>query len=105
MAAYNGWNRVPMTVHPILAEIVAKEWGVNGVVSTDAGAVRNMVGKHKYFPGMKEAVAAERTQGGTERGPGFGRRHRRRAVRKIPRRDPLGTPRSAGHGPVCAVRG
>ena len=58
MASYNAWNGVPMTVHPILKSMVAGEWGVNGIVSTDAGAVRNMVEKHKYYPDMKQAVAA-----------------------------------------------
>lgn len=58
MASYNAWNSVPMTVHPILKDILAGEWGVNGIVSTDAGAVRNMVTKHRYYPDMKQAVAA-----------------------------------------------
>jgi beta-glucosidase len=58
MASYNAWNSVPMTVHSILKTILADEWKVDGIVSTDAGAVRNMVTKHRYYPGMKEAVAA-----------------------------------------------
>ena len=58
MASYNAWNGVPMTVNPILKEIVAGEWGVNGIVSTDAGAVHNMVTKHRYFPNIQQAVAA-----------------------------------------------
>jgi beta-glucosidase len=58
MASYNAWNGVPLTVNPILKDMVAGEWGVNGIVSTDAGAVRNMVNKHKYFPDMQQAVAA-----------------------------------------------
>ena len=58
MASYNAWNGVPMTVNPILKNIVAGEWGVNGIVSTDAGAVHNMVTKHRYFPDMTQAVAA-----------------------------------------------
>jgi beta-glucosidase len=37
---------------------VAGEWGVDGIVSTDAGAVSNMVTKHKYYATLKEAVAA-----------------------------------------------
>jgi beta-glucosidase len=58
MASYNAWNQVPMTVNPALRNVLAKEWQVDGIVSTDAGAVRNMVSKHNYYPGMKEAVAA-----------------------------------------------
>lgn len=58
MASYNAWNRTPMTVNPVLPSVLAKEWGVNGIVSTDAGAVTNMVTKHHYFPELEEAVAA-----------------------------------------------
>ncbi len=58
MASYNAWGQVPMTVNPVLKSIVAGEWGVDGIVSTDTGAVRNMVAKHRYFPGMEEAGAA-----------------------------------------------
>jgi beta-glucosidase len=58
MASYNAWNGVPMTVNPVLKDMVAGEWGVNGIVSTDAGAVRNMVTKHRYFPDPTQAVAA-----------------------------------------------
>jgi beta-glucosidase len=58
MASYNAWNGVPMTVNPILKNIVAGEWGVHGIVSTDAGAVHNMVTKHRYFPDIQQAVAA-----------------------------------------------
>jgi len=58
MASYNAWNGVPMTVNPILKNIVAGEWGVDGIVSTDAGAVHNMVTKHRYFPDITQAVAA-----------------------------------------------
>jgi beta-glucosidase len=57
MASYNAWNRVPMTVHPVLKSLLARDWGVDGIVSTDAGSVRNMVTKHKYYPGTTEAVA------------------------------------------------
>ncbi len=58
MASYNAWNQIPMTVNPVLRTVLAQEWGVDGIVSTDAGAVTNMVTKHNYFPGSKEAVAA-----------------------------------------------
>ena len=58
MASYNAWNGVPMTGESILKEMVAGEWGVHGIVSTDAGAVHNMVTKHRYFPNIQQAVAA-----------------------------------------------
>jgi beta-glucosidase len=43
MAAYNAMNRIPMTVHPILRDITMKEWGLDGIICTDAGSLRNMV--------------------------------------------------------------
>ncbi len=58
MASYNAWNQIPMTVNPVLDSVLANEWGVDGIVSTDAGAVTNMIAKHRYFPGSAEAVAA-----------------------------------------------
>ena len=57
MASYNAWNHIPMTVNPILREIAMKEWGVDGIICTDAGSLRNMVTKHKYFPDIDEASA------------------------------------------------
>lgn len=60
MASYNAMNGIPMTVHPILKEITVKEWGMDGLICTDAGAVRNMVDPklHHYFKTMPEAAAA-----------------------------------------------
>jgi len=58
MAAYNAWNGVPLTVHPMLRDVLRDEWGVDGIVSTDAGAVTNMITKHRHYESRKEAVAA-----------------------------------------------
>ena len=60
MAAYNAMNHVPMTVNPILRQITMKEWGLDGIICTDAGSVRNMVDPklHHYYPTNAEAVAA-----------------------------------------------
>ena len=58
MASYNAWNSVPMTVNPVLDSVLGKEWGVDGILSTDAGSVTNMVTKHHYYPDYEEAVAA-----------------------------------------------
>ncbi len=58
MAAYNAYNRIPMTVHPILKEIAVKEWGENGIICTDAGGMRLMVSDHKYYPDLEHAAAA-----------------------------------------------
>lgn len=57
MASYNLWNGVPMTLHPMYDEIVRPEWGMNGIICTDAGAIRNLVDPQKYFPDLTEAAA------------------------------------------------
>ena len=49
MAAYNAWNGIPMTVNPVLKDVVGKEWGANWVISSDAGALGLAVTGHKYF--------------------------------------------------------
>jgi beta-glucosidase len=58
MAAYNAWNGVPMTFHPVLKDVVGKEWGADWVVSSDAGALGLAVTGHKYFKTKEEVVAA-----------------------------------------------
>jgi beta-glucosidase len=58
MASYNAWNKVPMTVNPILRDIAMKEWGIDGIVCTDAGSLGNLVSQHKYYPDLKQAAAA-----------------------------------------------
>ncbi len=58
MASYNAWNKVPMTVNPILRDITIEEWGVNGIICTDAESLGNLVSRHKYYPNLKEASAA-----------------------------------------------
>jgi beta-glucosidase len=59
MAAYNAYNHIPMTVHPILRDITMREWGLNGIICTDAGSVRNIVNPklHNYYKTNAEAVA------------------------------------------------
>jgi beta-glucosidase len=57
MASYNAWNGVPMTANPILKELTMRDWGLNGIICTDAGALTNMVTKHKYFADIDLASA------------------------------------------------
>ena len=57
MASYNAYNGIPMTVQPILKDMTMREWGFDGIVCTDAGALTNMVTLHKYFPDINEASA------------------------------------------------
>ena len=59
MAAYNAMNHVPMTVHPILRNITMREWGLDGIICTDAGSLRNMVNPqlHHYYKDLAEGTA------------------------------------------------
>lgn len=57
MASYNAYNGIPMTVQPILKDITMREWGLDGILCTDAGALTNMVTQHKYFKDIDEASA------------------------------------------------
>ena len=58
MAAYNAWNGVPMTVHPVLRNVTVREWGVDGLVCTDAGALGLLVSQHRRYPDLRTAAAA-----------------------------------------------
>ncbi len=57
MASYNAWNGTPMVINPILKSIVRDRWGVD-VLSSDGGAVRELVDPRKLFPDQKAAVVA-----------------------------------------------
>ena len=58
MAAYNAVNGVPMTVSPILQNVTREQWNHDGIICTDAGAMRNLVSSHKYFKDFETAAAA-----------------------------------------------
>ena len=57
MASYNAYNGVPMTANPILRSMTIHEWGLDGIICTDAGALTNMVTKHNYYPDIDQASA------------------------------------------------
>lgn len=57
MTAYNAWNHIPMTANPVLRDVVMKDWGFQGIICTDAGALTNMVTQHKSYSDMAHAVA------------------------------------------------
>jgi beta-glucosidase len=57
MASYNAHNGIPMTANPMLRDMTMREWGLDGIICTDAGALTNMVTKHKYFPDIDDASA------------------------------------------------
>jgi beta-glucosidase len=58
MASYNEMNNVPMTVNPVLEQVTRKEWGQDGIICTDAGAMTNLVRSTQYSPDLEHAAAA-----------------------------------------------
>jgi len=58
MASYNSMNDVPMTVNPVLENVTRKEWGQDGIICTDAGAMTNLVKSNKYSPDLEHAAAS-----------------------------------------------
>jgi beta-glucosidase len=63
MTSYNAINGVPAMLHPDLAEVVKGDWGMEGFVVCDGGALPLLVSEHKRFPGLEEAAAASVTAG------------------------------------------
>lgn len=58
MTAYNAYNGTPCIIHPVLRNIVMKEWGLNGTLLTDGGAFRLLLSDHKRFDNDRAAAAA-----------------------------------------------
>ena len=58
MAAYNSWNGTPMMIHPVLKEVMVKEWGNDGLICTDGGALGLLINDHKSFPDKEHGSAA-----------------------------------------------
>ena len=58
MASYNAWNGVPMTINPVLKNVTRDEWGNNGIICTDGGALKLLVNAHKSFPTLTQGAAA-----------------------------------------------
>lgn len=58
MASYNAWNDTVMCVHPCLNAIVRNEWGNNGIICTDGGALDLLVDAHHAYATKAEGAAA-----------------------------------------------
>lgn len=56
MTAYNRYNGIPCTVHPVLRNVAVKEWGQDGIIATDGGAYRQLVTHHGYYPDLQAAA-------------------------------------------------
>lgn len=58
MASYNAWNGTPMTVNPVLKKVMIDEWGNDGLICTDGGALGLLITSHKAFPDKEHGSAA-----------------------------------------------
>jgi beta-glucosidase len=58
MAAYNSWNGTPMLIHPALKNVMIKEWGNDGLICSDGGALGLLITSHKRFADKEHGVAA-----------------------------------------------
>ncbi len=58
MASYNKVNGIPMMVNPMLKQIAVKEWGQNGIICNDGGALGLLWREHKYYPDSAWGAAA-----------------------------------------------
>ena len=58
MAAYNAWNGTPMLINPVLKNVMIREWGNDGLICSDGGALGMLVYAHKSFADKEHAVAA-----------------------------------------------
>jgi beta-glucosidase len=57
MAAYNKYNGIPCTVHPVLRNVTMNDWGLRGIICTDGGAFRQLITTHAYYPSLDIAAA------------------------------------------------
>jgi beta-glucosidase len=57
MAAYNKYNGIPCTVHPVIRNVTMKDWGLRGIICTDGGAYRQLLTTHAYYPSLDVAAA------------------------------------------------
>lgn len=57
MAAYNKVNQVPMMVSPLLNELTVKQWGQNGIICTDGGALKLLIDHHQYYETLEMGAA------------------------------------------------
>ena len=59
MGAYNALNGVPCCADPwLLTQLLREQWGFDGYVTSDCGAIRDIYQNHKYLKTPEAAAAA-----------------------------------------------
>lgn len=58
MASYNAWNGTPMCINPVLDSITRREWGNDGIICTDGGALGLLITGHHAYKTLAEGAAA-----------------------------------------------
>lgn len=57
MAAYHEWDGIPVAAHPfLLKELLRDEWGFEGMVLSDLGAISRLLHDHRTAETPKEAI-------------------------------------------------
>ena len=56
MTAYNCYNGIPCEANPFINGILRGEWGMDGTIVNDAGALRNMVTEHHFAEDIDQAI-------------------------------------------------
>jgi beta-glucosidase len=57
MTSYNLMNGIPCTVNPLIQSVVIKQWGVDGVICTDAGGFSNLTHSQHYYENTTQSGA------------------------------------------------
>lgn len=57
MTSYNLMNSIPCTVNPLIQSVVIKQWGVDGVICTDAGGFSNLTKSQHYYENTTQSGA------------------------------------------------
>jgi beta-glucosidase len=58
MASYNAWNGTTMMVNPVLKDVMIKEWGNDGIICTDGGALGLLITAHHAYADKEHGAAA-----------------------------------------------
>ena len=66
MCSYNSVNGVPTCANSFLNSVLRKEWGFQGYITSDTGAVADIYKEHKYRKDGKGATCAALKDGGCD---------------------------------------